>query len=145
MCGGSRPTWQRSVSVHDVRGGIYRILVSTCGSTAGYLVVSMCAYPAPNSEAHPSTSPSFFPRDAYSLLSCTPAKVPFFPLTTPMNLTTPCMPPGTSTISPTPMSRPSAPILFAGGDALPTRALRDALRWNAALAVRDKFGDDSAG
>lgn len=77
---------------------------------------------------HPSTSPLFFPRDAYSLLSSTPAKTPFLLDTAPINLTTPCMPPGTSTTSPTPMSRPSAPILLAGGEAPPTRAFREAFR-----------------
>jgi hypothetical protein len=61
-----------------------------------------------------------------------------------MNLTVPCIPPGTSTTSPIPMSRPSAPILLEGGDAPPTRAFKDAFRWNAVLAVRDKFGEDSA-
>ena len=42
------------------------------------------------------------------------------------------------------MSRPSAPILLEGGDAPPTSAFKDAFRWNAVLAVRDKFGEDSA-
>jgi hypothetical protein len=77
---------------------------------------------------HPSTSPSFFPRVAYSRLSSTPAKTPFLFDTVPINLTTPCMPPGTSTLSPTPMSCPSAPILLAGGDAPPTSAFSEALR-----------------
>jgi hypothetical protein len=93
---------------------------------------------------HPSTSPSFFPREAYSLLSSTPANTPFLLDTAPINLTVPCMPPGTSTTSPIPMSRPSAPILLVGGDAPPTRAFKDAFRWNAVLAARDRFGEDSA-
>jgi hypothetical protein len=95
-------------------------------------------------DAHPSTSPSFFPRDAYSLLNSTPAKTPFLLDTAPMNLTVPCMPPGTSTRSPRPMSRPSAPILLAGGDWPPTRAFSEAFRWNAVLAARLRFGEDSA-
>jgi hypothetical protein len=64
--------------------------------------------PAPGTEVVKyrmlSTSPSFLPLEAYSLLNSTPAKTPFFPRTLPMNLTTPCMPPGTSTASPTSMS-----------------------------------------
>lgn len=96
-------------------------------------------------EAYPSTSPSFFPRAAYCLLSSTPANTPFLPLTLPMNLTTPCMPPGTSTASPTPISRPSAPILLAGGDGPPTRAFRLAFLANCCCAVRERFGLEAVG
>jgi len=92
------------------------------------LYVSRRATWCPRCSTHPSTSPSFFPRDANSLLSSTPAKTPFLFDTAPMNLTTPCMPPGTSTRSPTPMSCPSAPILLAGGDAPPTSAFKEAFR-----------------
>jgi len=51
--------------------------------------------------SYPSTSPLFLPREANSSLSSTPAKVPFLPFTVPINLTVPCMLPGTSTRSPT--------------------------------------------
>jgi hypothetical protein len=119
----------------------------------GVVVRKYCLLPAVSMRAkrrnsrspHPSTSPSFFPRDAYSLLSSTPANTPFLLDTAPMNFTVPCMPPGTSTRSPSPMSTPFAPILLTGGELLPTRAFREALRWKAVLAESDRLGDDSAG
>jgi hypothetical protein len=94
---------------------------------------------------YPSTAPSFFPRAAYSLLSSTPAKTPCLPRMLPTNLTTPFMPPGTSTKSPTPISRPSAPILDDGELCPPTKADRLACRAMFLLAFRDRLGDDAVG
>jgi hypothetical protein len=65
--------------------------------------------------SYPSTSPLFFPRGANSSLSSTPANIPFFPSTFPMNLTVPCMLPGTSTRSPTSRSSPSPRDGVKGG------------------------------
>lgn len=91
----------------------------------------------------PSTAPSFLPRDAKARLSSTPAKTPFLPRMLPTNLTTPCMPPGTSTRSPTSMSCASA-MLLGEGDAPPVSALSEA--WRAmVLALKERLGDDSAG
>src|SRR3569833_804723 len=56
---------------------------------------------------YPSTSPLFFPRDAKSWWSSTPAKVPFRPATVPTKRTVPYMLPGTSTVSPMEMSSPA--------------------------------------
>lgn len=99
-------------------------------------------YGVPLTDTYPSTSPSFFPRGAYCLLSSTPANTPFFPRTLPMNLTTPCMPPGTSTKSPTPMSCPSAPILAEGDVGPPVNACRDAFRATAVLVDWERLGDE---
>ena len=91
----------------------------------------------------PSTAPSFLPRDAKALFNSTPAKTPFLPRMLPTNLTTPCMPPGTSTESPTSISCPSA-ILLGEGDAPPVSALSEACR-AIELAEKERLGDDSAG
>lgn len=91
----------------------------------------------------PSTAPSFLPREANARLNSTPAKTPFLPRMLPTNLTTPCMPPGTSTKSPMSISCPSA-MLLGEGDAPPVSALREACR-AIELEEKDKLGDDSAG
>jgi hypothetical protein len=100
----------------------------------GEVVVKYCV---------PSTAPSFLPREAKALLSSTPAKTPFLPRMLPTNLTTPCMPPGTSTRSPISISCPSA-MLLGEGDAPPVSALSEA--WRAMeLEENERLGDDSAG
>ncbi len=98
----------------------------------GVFVVKYCV---------PSTAPSFLPREAKALLSSTPAKTPFLPRMLPTNLTTPCIPPGTSTVSPTSMSCPSA--MLGEGDAPPVSALSEA--WRAIELEKDRLGVLSAG
>lgn len=94
-------------------------------------------------QTYPSTSPSFFPRVAYSLLSSTPANMPFFPLTGPINLTKPCMLPGTSTASPTSISRPSPPTIFGGegggSKCWPVNALKEAFLARAVEFARERL------
>jgi hypothetical protein len=64
----------------------------------------------------------------------------------PTNLTTPFMPPGTSTMSPTAMSRPSAPILVDGeGAPPPTNAESEACRAILLLAFSARLGDEAVG
>jgi hypothetical protein len=60
-------------------------------------------------------------------------------------LTTPIMPPGTSTVSPTSMSFPSAPILFDGEPPAPTNADSDACRAMFLLAFNERLGDEAVG
>lgn len=138
----SRP---RPVSERDVRAGRCQSREQTYRSTVCCRQVSMRAYISSVVCAYPSTAPSFLPRAAYSLFSSTPAKTPCLPRMLPTNLTTPTMPPGTSTVSPTSISFPSAPILFDGEPPAPTNADSDACRAMLRLAFSERLGEEAVG